>query len=84
MSRQNETSDSQTQKKWLDVSEAAAELGVSAMTIYHQVAAKKFPAVRIGDRIRIPAAALTALADEAVRIGAVIDTADWREVLMTG
>jgi excisionase family DNA binding protein len=84
MNQQNEVVASEPLKTWLDVSEAAAQLGVSPMSLYRAIAARKFPAVKIGSRIRIPAAALTALADEAVRTGEVIDTADWREALMTG
>jgi excisionase family DNA binding protein len=84
MNQEKETGSTETPKTWLDVSEAAAQLGVSTMSLYRAIAARKFPAVKIGTRIRVPAAALVALADVAVRTGEVIDTADWREVLMTG
>ncbi|GAB2580244.1 helix-turn-helix domain-containing protein [Kribbella endophytica] len=84
MNEANEVSSPIPPKAWLDVAEAAADLGVSRMSLYRLIAANKFPAVRIGTRIRIPSEALTALSAAAMQAGAVIDTADWREVLMTG
>ena len=84
MSETNEVTVPERTKPWLDVREAANHLGVSPMSLYRAVADGRFPAVKIGTRIRIPAGALTAMADVALRTGSVIDTADWREVLMTG
>jgi len=71
-------------RTWLTVEETAAELGLSAMTLYRAIAANSFPAVRVGRRICVPAGAIEELAEAALRRGAVINTADWREVLMTG
>jgi excisionase family DNA binding protein len=84
VSETNEGTAGGPQKAWLDVSEAAKQLGVSPMSLYRAIADKRFPAVKIGTRIRIPAGALAAMADVALRTGSVVDTADWREVLMTG
>lgn len=84
MNDTNEVSAPQPSRGWLEVSEAAADLRVSRMSLYRLIAANKFPAVRIGKRILIPAEALTALSAAAVQTGSVIDTADWRAVLMTG
>jgi len=71
-------------RAWLTVEETAAELGLSAMTIYRAIAANAFPAVRVGRRICVPAAAIEELAGAALDRGAVIDTADWRQVLAAG
>ncbi|MEU0093878.1 excisionase family DNA-binding protein [Kribbella sp. NPDC006257] len=71
-------------RTWLTVEETAAELGLSAMTIYRAISANAFPAVRVGRRICVPAAAIEELAGAAVDRGSVIDTADWRQVLATG
>jgi len=68
--------------KWLTVNETAKILGVSGMTLYRAINAGAFPAVRIGQRICVPAAALEKLADIAIENSTVIDAADWRKVLM--
>lgn len=73
----------ESQKLWLTVEETATQMGLSAMTLYRAIKDNNFPAVKVGRRICVPAAAIAELASAAVRSGAVIDTADWREVLMT-
>lgn len=77
-------SSEQRRRAWLTVEETAMELGLSAMTIYRAIAANAFPAVRVGRRICVPAGAIDELAEAALQRGTVINTADWREVLMTG
>lgn len=71
----------QPDRAWLSVYEAADLLGISGMSLYRAIAQGTFPAVRIGKRICVPAAALDQLADAAMEAGAVVDAADWRKVL---
>lgn len=71
-------------KSWLSVGEASAALGVSALSLYRVIAAGQFPAVRVGRRLCVPAAALDGLATAALESGAVVDAADWRQVLAAG
>ncbi|ADB31259.1 DNA binding domain protein, excisionase family [Kribbella flavida DSM 17836] len=80
----NDSSTDAGRRPWLTVEETAKELGLSAMTVYRAIAAGAFPAVRVGRRIVVPAGAIDSLAKAAIERGAVISTADWREVLMTG
>jgi excisionase family DNA binding protein len=71
-------------KQWLSVEEVSAILPVSKLTLYRVIAAGEFPAVRIGRRLCVPAAALDGLATAALESGAVINAADWRQVLAAG
>lgn len=59
------------------VEEVAEQLRVSASTIYRLVNAGQFPAIRVGNSIRVPVAAVTALHAEVTRVGGLIDIADW-------
>ena len=57
-------------RRWLSVAEVAAEL-------YRVIKAGQFPAVRVGRRLVIPAAALDAMAAAAVASGAPVSAGDW-------
>ncbi|MGQ0842795.1 MAG: helix-turn-helix domain-containing protein [Sporichthyaceae bacterium] len=48
------------------ISDAAAMLGVSTATLYRAIGDGQFPAVRIRDRVIVPAKAIEALTDEAI------------------
>lgn len=48
----------------LTVREAAELLHVDRKTIYAEIAARRFPAIRLGRAIRIPRAALTAVLEQ--------------------
>ncbi|TCC32035.1 helix-turn-helix domain-containing protein [Kribbella speibonae] len=54
---------------WLTVAEVASALHVSRMTIYREISANRFPALRIGRRILVPARVLDQLADTALATG---------------
>lgn len=58
------------------VSEAAALLRVSTMTLYRVIREGAFPAVKIQQRIIIPAKAVDALIEEAVTTGRCVDIAE--------
>ncbi len=64
-------------RRWLSVAEVAAELGMCQMTLYRVIKAGQFPAVRVGRRLVIPAAALDAMAAAAVASGAPVSAGDW-------
>ena len=63
--------------QWLSVAEVARLLGVSPMTIYREIAANRFPALRIGRRIRVPARALERMAETAEAIGGPVSVEDF-------
>ena len=66
------------------VEEVAEQLRVSASTIYRLVNAGQFPAVRVGNSIRVPASAITALHNEVMRAGGLIDISEWAARWTTG
>ena len=51
---------------FFSVADAARMLGISEATLYRAVSDGQFPAVRIRDRVIIPAKALEALTDSAI------------------
>jgi excisionase family DNA binding protein len=60
---------------FLSIADAAAMLGISAATLYRAISSGQFPAVRIRDRVIVPAKAIEALTDEAID-GCLTDGAD--------
>jgi excisionase family DNA binding protein len=66
-------------RDWMTVAEMARALGVSEMTIYREIAANRFPAVRIGRRLLIPTKALERLAEAALATGRVVSAEDFFE-----
>jgi excisionase family DNA binding protein len=68
--------------QFLSVAEAAAVLNLSVMTLYRLLKRGEFPAVRVGRRFCVPVQAINGLADAAEKTGAVIDTADWRDLFL--
>ena len=51
---------------FLSISDAAALLGVSTATLYRAISEGQFPAVRIRDRVIIPARAIESLTEQAI------------------
>ena len=63
--------------RFYSVSETADMLGVSEMTLYRQIRANAFPAIRIGNRLVIPARCLEEMVDAASERNSAVDPADW-------
>ncbi|MGW1675999.1 helix-turn-helix domain-containing protein [Saccharopolyspora sp. NPDC002376] len=63
--------------RFLKVAQVAKALGVSEMTLYREINAKRFPAIRVGRRFAIPADVLTAMAEQAMRSWQTVNAADF-------
>lgn len=63
--------------RFYTVGEAAAILRTSTMTLYRAIAANKFPAVRIRNRVVVPARAIDELEAAALDTRSVVNAADW-------
>lgn len=63
--------------KFYSVTELAAILGLSRMTLYRAIADGEFPAVKIRGRYIVPARVVEAMSDSAVTTGSAVDSADW-------
>jgi excisionase family DNA binding protein len=63
--------------RFYTVSETAAMLRMSAITIYRAINDGEFPAVRVRGRLTIPAKVIDALVDTAKRSHSLVDPADW-------
>lgn len=63
--------------KFYSVAFAARATGMSKMTLYRAIAAGEFPAVRVRGRLIIPARALDAMSEAAIRERTVVDASDW-------
>ena len=59
------------------VSETAAMLRTSAITMYRAINSGEFPAVRVRGRLIIPAKVIDALIEAAVESHSLVDSADW-------
>lgn len=59
------------------VAETAEMFGMSDMTLYRAIHDGQFPAVRIRNRLFVPAKAVEAMAQAALGSGALVDAADW-------
>jgi hypothetical protein len=57
---------------------------MSAMTIYRAIDAGEFPAVRIRNRLVIPARAVEALSEAAIAAQGVVDAADFVPARVAG
>ncbi|MGW1344676.1 helix-turn-helix domain-containing protein [Kribbella sp. NPDC002412] len=71
-------------RRFLSIAEAAAELGLSEMTLYRLIQANSFPAVRVGRRVFIPSKALDDMHAEALATGRVVDAAEWQSSQVAG
>lgn len=63
--------------RFYTVSQVAALIGVSPMTIYREIDAGQFPAVRIRGRLIVPAKAVDAMEDAALTEQSVVAAADF-------
>lgn len=64
--------------KFLSVAKVAAALdGISEMTLYREIRADRFPAVRVGRRLFVPAELLTDMAADAMASRSLVDAADY-------
>lgn len=63
-------------KRFFTVAEAAALLGLSAPTLYREIRAGRFPAIRVRSRYVIPAKAVDAI-EQAALEGGVVDPVTW-------
>lgn len=68
--------------RFYSVSETADILGVSEMTLYRQIRADAFPAIRVGNRLVVPARCLEEMVETAFKKNAVVDPADWVSVAL--
>jgi excisionase family DNA binding protein len=64
-------------RAFLDVAEAAEQLGVDKSTLYRRLRQDRFPGVRLGGRYLVPAAVIAALVAEAMTTGRCIDIEEW-------
>jgi excisionase family DNA binding protein len=62
---------------FLLVREAARIMRMDESTLYRHLRAGRFPAVKVGGRYLVPAAAVTQMADEALATGQCVIVADW-------
>lgn len=66
------------QPRFVSVASVAAALdGMSEMTLYREIKAHRFPAVRVGRRLLIPAELLGDMKQRAMTTGALVNAADW-------
>jgi excisionase family DNA binding protein len=63
--------------RFYSVSQVAAMLGTSPVTLYRAIREGEFPAVRIRGRLIVPAQAVEAMVDAAVAEHTAVDAADW-------
>lgn len=63
--------------RFYSVSAAAKILGVSAMTLYREIAEGAFPAVRIRNRLIVPAKVVDEMAQVAIDHHSAVDARDW-------
>lgn len=64
--------------RFLSVARVAEALdGISEMTLYREIKAGRFPAIRVGRRLFVPAEALPAMRDRAMASWQVVNAADW-------
>lgn len=61
--------------RFYSVTQVAAMLGMSAMTVYRAISDGAFPAIRVRGRLIVPARAVEAMAEAAVAEHTVIDAA---------
>lgn len=63
--------------RFLSVQEAARILRLSPMTLYRAIEANAFPAIRVRNRIAVPARAIDEMEAAAVDTRSVVDAASW-------
>src|SRR3954452_20418620 len=63
--------------RFLSVSEVARTFGVSDLTVYREIRAGRFPAIKFRGRYVVPARVVAAMEDAAVESGGLIDVSHW-------
>ena len=63
--------------RFYSVAEVALMLGMSTMTVYRAIAAGEFPAIKVRNRLIVPARAIEAMAEAAVADQTVVEAAEW-------
>jgi excisionase family DNA binding protein len=63
--------------RFLSVAEVARIFGVSDLTVYREIRAGRFPAIKFRGRYVVPARAVKAMEDAAVDSGALVDPSNW-------
>ena len=63
--------------RFYSVAEVARMFGLSTMTVYRAIAAGEFPAIKVRNRLIVPARAIEAMAEAAVADQTVVDAAGW-------
>ena len=63
--------------RFYSVAEVARMLGMSTMTVYRAIAAGEFPAIKVRNRLIVPARAIEAMAEAAVADQTVVEAAGW-------
>jgi excisionase family DNA binding protein len=63
--------------RFLSVAEVACIFGVSDLTVYREIRCGRFPAIRFRGRYVVPARAVEAMEDAAVKSGALVDPSAW-------
>lgn len=64
-------------RRFYSVAEVAEMSGISSVTLYRAINAGEFPAVRVRNRVIVPARVLDALIEGAVGGGTVVDAASY-------
>lgn len=64
-------------RRFYSVAEVAEMSGISSVTLYRAINAGEFPAVRVRNRVIVPARVLDALIEGAVESGTVVDAASY-------
>lgn len=65
--------------RFYSVTATARILGVSPMTLYREIADGHFPAIRVRNRLVIPAKAVEEMAEAALLTQSVVDASDWAD-----
>ena len=63
--------------RFYSVAEVARMFGLSTMTVYRAIAAGEFPAIKVRNRLIVPARAIEAMAEAAVADQTVVEAAEW-------
>ena len=63
--------------RFYSVAEVARMFGLSTMTVYRAIAAGEFPAIKVRNRLIVPARAIDAMAEAAVADQTIVDAAGW-------
>lgn len=77
MAENTQSREPRQEPRFFSVPAAARILGVSPMTLYRSIAANEFPAIRIRNRLIIPAEYVNRMEREAIEGRITVNTADW-------